>query len=183
MYYFKLYKDKSAPTRTFSRCVKCNGCYLSSYCVNQTGCTRCDSGYSQVTKYFPGSGNNYLDCQYNGGSSSEGGAAFAAFVLCMLPIVIVVLIVMCIVKCVKANRTIYVGNGAYQQPSISIAQPVLSTPIYSQPAPIYTQPPPPVYAQQPNPMYGYQDQQPQNYGSNQMGNPNYGTGNQNYPTF
>ena len=113
MYYFKLYKDKSYPSRSFSRCVKCNNCFMSSYCVDQTGCTKCDSNYTQITKFFPGSGNNYLDCQYSGSSSGDSGAAFAAFILCMLPIVIVILIVMCIVKCVKANRTIYVGNGAY----------------------------------------------------------------------
>jgi len=151
MYYFKLRKDSSYPSRSFNRCVKCNNCYLGSYCVDQTGCTRCESGYSQITKMFPGSGNTYKDCQYNGGRSSSTPVDIGKI---FFIIIVIVVIFACISRCAKANRTIYTSNGAYnQQPSISYSQPVMATPIYTQPVPVYTQPPPPVYAQQSNPVF------------------------------
>ena len=136
---FKLLKDKSYPTRSFNRCIKCNNCLFSSSCVDQIGCTSCKSSYSSYTRTFPGTSSSYNDCQYTGGSTEVvATTSLVAFFLCILPIIVVVLIVVCIVKCIKGNRVGYAGNGGYQNSSISIAHPVLSTPIYTQPAPIYS---------------------------------------------
>jgi hypothetical protein len=92
-----------------------------------------------------------MDCQYNGGSSSTSSVNIGPIVFI---IIVIVVIIACISHCSKVNRTIYTSNGAYnQQPSITISQPVMATPIYAQPVPVYTQPPPPVYAQQSNPVF------------------------------